>query len=194
MFEETITNMPEDVKKFNRCILNNHIQEFKVLLKKDINKYYDFNWAIQESSSRNHIEIVETLINDKRINIKQCSLNFALNCSVEKGNINIVNLLLKHSNVNPTSREDSSLHFAIKTDNFEIFNLLLQDERIDPSKNNNISLFFACQYNLTKYIDILWLYPEVKKSVKITVQDTRHNTEHFKALIKNDLKNKIKEF
>ena len=98
----------------------------------------DNNKAIRSASNCGHLEVVQLLLNDRRVN-PAADDNFAIRWASHNGDHKIVRLLLKDERVNPAARDNEAIRWASKyrsTGHHEVIRLLLNDERVDPADSS----------------------------------------------------------
>ncbi|KAI8895027.1 hypothetical protein BC833DRAFT_602768, partial [Globomyces pollinis-pini] len=83
----------------------------------------------------NHIEIVQLLLNDARID-PSANDNRAFEIAVEMGHIEIVKMLL-HDLIDPSENGNRALEIATSMKHKEIAHLLLKDARVNSSVTVN---------------------------------------------------------
>ncbi len=123
---------------------------------------YD-NSAIIMASVMGHIDIVNLLFQDKRVN--PCAQNnSALLYSCFVGSFEVVKKLLQDSRVDPSRVDPSGYLYFIDIDpiayasmggQIDVVKLLLQDKRIDPSNHNNFAITMARRNKYTAIVDLL---------------------------------------
>ena len=102
--------------------------------------------------------------------------------------IDIIKLLLSDPRVDPRAEDSEAFRRTIETFNFEAFELFIKDGRADFSSCENYAISTASFNVQTKFVDILWNIPSVKKSLKnddIILHD---------ILLFEETRDKIKEF
>jgi ankyrin repeat protein len=158
---------------FEDAVMINNIDFVKLLLKNEevdpnINKF-----AILESCRSGYIEILQLLLNDKRINptegdkYSNCT---PISLAAQNGHLDVVQLLLNDPRVDPSVNENNSIINASKNGHLDIVELLLKDKRVNPSDNNNAALCFAVNAHLN-VVKVLLSDPRIdpSKDQKITL-------------------------
>jgi hypothetical protein len=198
-------------EQFLNAIKNNDIDQMFTLWKNyKINPSFENNKSIILAFNNNYLKIVDSLWNHQNIKdtlhkdhfklyTLQYNKDFYFNKFLEaiKNNDLInVSLLLKNKYVNPENFYNEAFNTAIKSVRFnlqqqkykafEIIKLLLSDSRVNPSENCNLNIKLI-QHD-AELVNLLW----TNKKIKNTLKDDY--PELYKTLIKQDIKNKIKEF
>lgn len=81
---------------------------------------------------------------------------------VNKGDVELVALLMESPTVNPSALDNEALLLAIKHKHSAIATVLLQDPRVDPSARDNLALYMAMREGLTKLALTILNDPRVK--------------------------------
>lgn len=95
------------------------------------------NYALINASTRGHVDIVNRLLQDSRVNFYIDTKNRALISAIINKRLNVVNRLLQDPQVDPRYDGNSALHQAIIGNRTEIIFRLIQDDRVDPSAYEN---------------------------------------------------------
>ena len=77
---------------------------------------------------------------------------------------------------------------AIENNNINNVKLLLNDKRVDPSDDNNWAIKLASQNGHVDIVNLLWQDQRIKNSLE------NDDKELYNKLIKNDIKDKVKDF
>jgi ankyrin repeat protein len=93
------------------------------------------------------------LLNIKNPSKKLKNINF-VNASIH-GHYNIVNILLRDSNVKPRTRNNMAFTKAAENGHYEIVKLLLKDSRADPSAKNNRAIRYASRNGHYEIVKLL---------------------------------------
>ncbi len=94
------------------------------------------NEAIKNAASKGYLEIVERLMQDKRVDPYQGPHDNALYSAAESGKLKVVAYLAENTHINP----DSALHGAAWNGHVKVVDYLLQHPDIDPSSDHNQAL------------------------------------------------------
>ena len=178
---------------FIEAIENNKINIIKTLLK-DLSflPNFDDNQAFQLSARLGHIEIVELLLNDKRIDPAVVTIPQILGspCTINsnKTNYNIVELLLKNKIIDPSIDYNYAIIYSSKFGHEQIVDLLLKDKRVDPSDHRNCSIRHSYEHKHKKITQLLWKDQRVKNTLM------KDDLELYNKLIKNEVLEKISVF
>ena len=108
--------------------------------------------------------------------------------SIEDGDIENFNLLMKNKEVNPADDNNKAIVLASRSGHFDIVKLLLNDKRVNPSDCYNSSIIAASDIGYFDIVNLLWQDQKVKDTLKID------DKELYNELIKNDIKDKIEDF
>jgi ankyrin repeat protein len=128
------------------------------------------SYALESACAKGHVEIVKLLLKDPRVDAwvpdnKHVRIA-AYHCRHE-----IVSLLLRESsNVDPSSRDNSALIWAVRnptnsSTSAQTVKLLLQDCRVDPSDDGNKAIQYAAMYNDEHVVKELLKHSRVDPSV-----------------------------
>jgi len=90
----------------------------------------ELNCAIQEAAKNGHVEIVESLLQDSRVN-PSVSYNRPINLAVAYGHTEVVRILLQDKRVDPSDWGNEAIILADRFNHSEIIKLLLNDPRVD---------------------------------------------------------------
>jgi hypothetical protein len=178
-----------NIYKLKKAIINNKLNEIKIILKdKNIDVSFEDNWAINNAVNNNSIEIVELLLEHSTFNaldnllplniastkgyveiiklfindgrIITSSSNYSLLNSVENGHFDIVEILLKSKNIDPTHNENHAIELALKNKEYDIVGLLWNDTRVRKTLSKDFP----------ELNDLLSTY-QIKKKIKNTIKD-----------------------
>jgi ankyrin repeat protein len=84
--------------------------------------------------------------------------------SVQKRHVSVVDLLLKHGNVNAAMHNNAAIIQASANGDFNIVKLLLERPEVDPSASNNKALIVATRNGNTEIVRLLLEQPTVKSA------------------------------
>jgi ankyrin repeat protein len=104
------------------------------------------------------------------------------------GSTALVKLLLNNKTIEPSKELDWSIIRASTNGHHNIVKLLLNDERINPTVEKNQAIINAFKGRYRKTVKLLWDDTRVKNTLKKDYIDL------YNELVKNDIKNKVKEF
>lgn len=140
---------------------------------------------LYDALRNNHVEIVELLLNDGRIDPGSFD-NVALRAASASGYLDIVNLLLEDPRVNLIN----SLTIASENGQLNVVNRLLEDSRVNPTFENNEAIINASENGHINVVNRLLEDPRV---------DWNDETfpDRLKLIInnkRNENKRRIKEF
>jgi hypothetical protein len=88
--------------------------------------------AIRLASKYGHVEVVNLLLNDPRVDPSFYN-NDAIRWASENGQVQVVTLLLKDPRVDPSAYNNHAIRRASENGHVELVKLLLNDPRVDPS-------------------------------------------------------------
>ena len=108
--------------------------------------------------------------------------------AIETHNFELVEILLKDNNVNPTVYCDWALIYSASNGLLEITRLLLNDGRIFPSSDSNRAIVMAYHERRYEIVDLLWSDKRVQNTLK------KEDLKFYDKLKKQYLKNNIIQF
>lgn len=104
----------------------------------EISNYDDMFWL---ASSNNLTNIVKYLLSTGRIDSE--TIFDALENAIRNNNLEIFEILLNHSSIDPSRDNNHLISGASLGGNIDIVNLLLSDKRVDPSDDYNSAICLA---------------------------------------------------
>ena len=104
------------------------------------------------ASENNCVNIIRLLL--ENLKIENTIINAALLSAAERGNEEIVELLLLDSRVDPATNNNSVIKFLAEKGSVKLVQLLLSDSRVDPTVDNNFVIDIVC---INKHVDIMRL-------------------------------------
>ncbi|KAJ3017506.1 UNVERIFIED_CONTAM: hypothetical protein HDU68_011607 [Siphonaria sp. JEL0065] len=122
------------------------------------------NNCLINASNFGHVDIVQLLLKDLRINPswQQTPRQLtALGYACKQGRLEIVRLLLSDDRVNPTEGDNMALLEAATHGHLDVVQFLLSDTRVDPSAENNQALHAAIDSGNFQVVNELLLDPRV---------------------------------
>ncbi|PRP82354.1 putative ankyrin [Planoprotostelium fungivorum] len=84
--------------------------------------------------------------------------------AAEHGHHNIVQLLLTHARVDPSTNDNEAIREAASNGHIEVMRLFLADPRVDPSANDQIALKMASEKGHAMTVKLLLSDPRVEIS------------------------------
>jgi ankyrin repeat protein len=171
-------------------LLSNRVAFVDVAIKSGTDTI-DGNNAIVHAARNGHLDIVERFLEDERVNpaaysnealamaatgghstvvarllknerVKSSKESCPLTVAVINGNLDIVDMLLNDSKIDPGKNE--SIILASQHNYLNILNRLLQDHRVDPSIRDNYSIEIAAQNGHLSIVERLLHDPRVDVS------------------------------
>ncbi len=126
--------------------LKGHLQVVELLLKKfQTLSFHALNLALHNAYAGNHVQVFETLLNDKRFD-PTVQGNFLIQDASEKGNIEIVKLLLQDGRAAKDIPE-AAVCKAYENNHMPVFKILLESKNVDPALQDNLLIFEASKKN-----------------------------------------------
>ena len=117
--------------------------------------------------------------------------------AIEEENIGLVREYLKSPNYDPSANNSTLIGEASESGLIDIVTLLLNDPRVDPSRDANYAIKMAMHNyederlsneGYLETIELLWSDNRVKSTLE-------KNSPHlYEKLIKENIKNKVKDF
>jgi ankyrin repeat protein len=127
---------------FFNSVINNDIENFKILSNNNDITFPDLNWALQYATEKGHLEIFKLLLNDNRIKTRDIYDNFIIQHAALNGQLDIMKLLLNDLRVNPANRINSTIEHAFNNKFNLIVNLLWKDKRVkDTLEKDNLRIY-----------------------------------------------------
>lgn len=150
-----------------------------LMVMKDAIEHGDFERVISIASfyGHGHVNIVKTLLQDKRFNPAMDDSK-CLRIASTKGQLEIVKLLLQDGRADPAIRNNRPIENASYNGHIKVVELLLQDRRVDPTADDSKALKWACYHG---YLDI----------VELLLQDGR--VEPTEWMIRHAMTDEIRE-
>lgn len=139
----------------NACYSGNIVDAIRILDDPNL-QFSSNNQAIVAASSRGHIDIVRIILGDSRFDLSISIQNAIIN-AICSGNLDIFDLLLKHSrmkllNVDNSIRKGCELSIG----GGKLYTLhVLQDTQFDPSIMENSIIKKASRYSNHKVVEML---------------------------------------
>lgn len=134
---------------------------YKVIISFLINSSYDpsqnNNYAARFICRQGQTELLEILLKDKRVNLS----NDCLHIACKFGNIETIKLLLKHVDIDPTTKDNYCLRQAIKNQYHDIVDLLMKDPRIDINFDNNWAIKKICKLGDIQLFEMFFRDPRI---------------------------------
>jgi ankyrin repeat protein len=157
---------------------NGHTEILKKLLEyRNVDPSYKDNAALKGAVRYQHLENINLLLNDPRINLSMESEQSIsvlesllthiseLQLKERHNHREMIQLLLKHPKVDPTLHRNKATRLAVWTGDIEVVKLFLADQRINPSDDNNISLKMAIIKNSLEISQLLVSHPRINLSI-----------------------------
>lgn len=116
---------------FQWAIENNYIPLVTYFIKNGIDPSINNNGAIQDASLYGHLQLVNLLLKDERVDSSDLGNDAIIEASA-RGYLDIVNRLLLDPRVNP---ETYPIIGASKNGHIDVVTRLLKDERVKPNKD-----------------------------------------------------------
>ena len=182
-------NDPQD--EFKESIENGDIENVRKLLQNpNVDPGANYNWAIKYAAEYGWDEVVEVLLQDKRVDPNgaiELAIEYGWPEAVEvlltddrveidgwavydaiegSGSTNeVVKLLLADPRVDPSYAENAAIQSAARWGHFEIVELLLEDPRVDPSDDDNDAIRMAADAGHLEIVKLLLENPKVRDLV-----------------------------
>lgn len=145
------------IKSYNMLNLDSKEELTKAICQNDISKVENLikytsiePYALVYACEANYVELVKYLIENG-----VCMCNDCLIKATEKNNIEIVNLLLNCSSVDPTCNQNYCICVACERGYVELVRIFLNIDKVNPSDNFNEALKKACSGENLEIIQIL---------------------------------------
>jgi hypothetical protein len=94
------------------------------------------------ASVRGHLEVVERLLQDPRVD-PSAGNNWAIQNASANGHLEIIERLLQDERVDPSAQNNGAIQNASVRGHLAVVERLLQDPRVDPSAQNNGAIQLA---------------------------------------------------
>ncbi len=186
--DEIIANITSYLKPKDEATVNILSKRFVHLkpsnyayLFKDAISYGDYEYVIFK-----YVNVVGVLDHflKRRVSNKYIDKLFINACNF--GYIQIVDMLLKDSRVNPAENKNSPIIFASIRGHTDVIDRLLKDDRVDPSDQNNLAIRESVCFNQIDVVKRLLKDPRVDATAQygqaLYNAMTRNNLEMIKLL------------
>ena len=110
--------------------------------------------AIEFASENQHLNIVQLLLNDERVDPSSHN-NQAIRSASKNGHHEVVQLLLTDSRVDPSADDNYAIQIASENGHLNIVQLLLNDEPVDPSSYDNYAISYASENGHHEVVQLL---------------------------------------
>jgi ankyrin repeat protein len=129
-------NIDDDNELDNRLLVaSQNIEEVNRLLLKYLSPD-DYNFVLRKASKYGHIEVVNRLLEDPRVDPSTLN-NLALSWASKYGHIEVVNRLLEDPRVDPSANDNLAILWATINNHIKIVSRLLDDIRVDANTHSN---------------------------------------------------------
>ena len=118
------------------------------------------NLAIRWSAENGHIDLVQELLRDSRVDPSD-DTSYAIKIASIHGHAEIVEALLHHPLVDPSISCNFCIRMAAHNGQFEVVKVLLADGRVDPSDVSNFALRIASWRGFGEIVELLLADPRV---------------------------------
>lgn len=133
-------------------------------------------------------DIIELLLLHEKISA--FSYTHAIYYACERGNVKVIELLLKHDKFNPDVDNNYAIRFSTKNGHANIVKLLLECPKVNPSVDQNYALTAASENNHPAIVQMLLeskkVDPTTKSNTAIRFAAHHGNTQIVKLLLEND--------
>lgn len=113
------------------AVMNNYISMVEYLIRNGVDLNIHGDNAIWEASGYGHLQMVNLLLKDERIN-PQSGGNFPIAISAEYGHLSVVDRLLQDPRVDPSVFENSTIIITSQNGHIDVVRRLLLDPRVNP--------------------------------------------------------------
>ena len=151
------------------CQYNNESALKKILQYKEYNPLSVSNIAIQYSIDYLSNKTLQILLEDNRIN-PSTNYNYALIKSITKNNIEAVDILLKHKNIN--INDFNVIDTVIRQNKIEILKKLLNHKYLSEDLDFGFSIQLAASFRHIEILELLLNHEYVKKIIPNLSYDT----------------------
>ena len=141
------------MKMLLQAIRNNEFEKVNELLHVCDPSLND-NEAIKVAAELGHMNIVEILIKDTRVNPADQN-NWGIRGAASYGHTDTVAVLLKDTRVNPADQNNNALVWAAKNGHTNTVATLMKDTRVNPADINKFAIRWAAQYGHTNTVATL---------------------------------------
>lgn len=148
-FNFYITDQSDIWSQFLNAINNNDINTVELLLPQ-IDPTNDDHFCLEIAATNGYTEIVELLLNDKRV--KPYASAFIGACA--NGHLDIIKLLIKYK-INPAIENNEGLIVAVQNGHEKTVEYLMNDHRVDSSAQHWEALKIANQKGYAKITQLL---------------------------------------
>lgn len=150
------------MKKFQMAVENRNIEKIKMFLSNpSFNPAAQNNQAFHWACRNGHLEIVNVLLDDKRI--VPDNETFLFTC--RNGHIDVVKRLLADPRIDPTYENNLAIIWAGSSGHPEIVSLLLADPRVNPKDEMGICI----EYSDGSYCEVVKLDNTILEDFKWSV-------------------------
>jgi len=112
------------------------------------------NEAIKVAAELGHMNIVEILIKDPRVN-PAGQTNYAIRWAAKNGHTNTVVVLMNDTRVNPADMHNWAITLAAYSGHTNTVATLMKDTRVNPADQNNDAIRWAAHYGHTNTVKVL---------------------------------------
>ena len=178
-------NLNELSDKFSNSLLNNNLEEFKLLFsQKNLNIFLDLNGQnlINSAATYDCFDILNIILKDERIKVTN-RVTPIIN-SASKDNILVLELLINDGRFNPSASSNYAIINAYETSDIK----KLEDVYIEYNITINNKLVNDIHNKKIDMIDMLWKNGKIKKTLE------NDHFELFNIMKQKDIKNNIKSF
>jgi len=205
LLDEFINRPLSDIKNREWIIIwassSGYTKLVELLLKEPkINPTIEDNTPIRVATINGYLDIVNLFIADERADpakgipfaeagpmlnnlvdallkkVSPQSINTVLQWSATNGYSDLLALILRRPNTDPSVSDNAPIRFAVKNGHTNTVILLLASGRVDPSANNNEAIIWASYYGYTDIVRLLLNDPSVdptadnNKSIQVASQ------------------------
>eukprot|EP01134_Creolimax_fragrantissima_P002470 CFRG2470T1 len=140
-----------------------HLDAVILLLQdKDVDPSDFDHAAVVGASARGHVDILAILLMDTRIDLSNVRV---LRVPSNKGYTEVVAMLLRHGQVDPSAYADEALRCASRSGHNSLVRLLLKDSRVNPSAAGNYAIRCACKLGSQKIVKLLLRHARMDCSI-----------------------------
>ncbi|KAI9341182.1 ankyrin repeat-containing domain protein [Obelidium mucronatum] len=123
------------------------------------------DWWPKKRGSRD-LEIMRLLLDNPLYFNPSGQDSKALRWAAERGNYEVVKLLLQNSNVDPSALDNEAIVFSAEAGHLSVVEILLQDPRVDPSAKDNEASVCASSNGHLDVMRLLLSHPAVNPSAQ----------------------------
>jgi ankyrin repeat protein len=117
---------------FFEAVKNNNIDLVKKYIREGFDPSHVDNEAISIASEEGHVEILQLLLDDPRVN-PNAQYNTPIYIAAYYGRTECVRSLLLDGRADPTIQNNVCLFYALTNRNYEVAKLLLRDDRVSSN-------------------------------------------------------------